>query len=203
MQKGAGKVGIIAAIGFLFLLSRKASAKVSARTIHAPRQLSAHFNLSEFLVGHPDMRKIGVTAEELFNMTELATKLLEPVRTLAGPVHITSGLRPTDVKFVTADGPRSLDEILVAKGYHPSSTSHHHDGSGVDFDLPGKPDALTPAAALLKSLPDTRQVILYLKTVGNMLVPNHVHVSVRGGKPKTAAPNYAFVMIDDKPARQL
>lgn len=203
MQKGPGKIGgIVVTLAILFLLSRKASAKVN-RSIFAPRQLSAHFNLSEFLVGHPDMPKLGVTPGELFNLTELCTKLLEPVRTLAGPVRITNGLRPEDVKFATSQGPKTLDEILIAKGYHPSATSHHHDGSGADFELPGKPEFLESAAMLLKSLPDTRQVILYFKTVNGALVPNHVHVSVCAGRPKAKAPNYAFVMVDDKPFRQL
>lgn len=203
MAQGSNKaLGIGLGIGaLLFFLSRSSKGSPVERSIFAPRQLTAHFKLEEFLKGHPDMPKIGVTKQELANLT-LVANLLEKVRPISGPIYITSGIRPLDLTFRTDKGLMTIDQILVSKGYQPSATSDHHDGTGVDFSLQTQ-EAYLPTVKALAALPETRQIILYLSTKkeGNTqtTLANHIHVSARKpNQAKISDPNYSYVKLDGK-----
>lgn len=203
----------------VFWFMRKASAM---ETLYkAPRKLSAHFDLSEFVSQHDDLKSYGLTAAMLGNVERLAGRILEPARITFGPIIINSGGRPMDLltskptytksaagQPVTLPAGVTLDQIVTAQGYHPSPTSDHHDFSGADIRFPAL-DTLAPeerarryaeAAIFLARLPDTRQVIVYYaRQPDGSSAPVDIHVAVMGpGKGKIASPNYAFAMLDGK-----
>lgn len=157
-------------------------------------RLSPHFYLREWLRSEsvPAVESYQPSEQEIRHARTLAAKVLEPLRTFTGPIRISGGARP--LPFL-----QEINAALRRKGYRPSNTSDHPYFNAADIQFPGKGLATYEEAwRLLQGFPDTRQVILYLRSQEEgPSIPTHIHVSaVVPGKPKLKGPTYAFVDLD-------
>ena len=75
-------------------------------------KLSKNFSLDEFVICMGIV--IDATPEQIFCLSVLCEKILQPIRDKFGSIKITSGLRNT-----------ISSELMIGKGYNASKTSDH------------------------------------------------------------------------------
>lgn len=167
---------------------------VRLSTHSAPMKLTKNFDLSEFLVGHPELATYRLDDLQLDNVKRVAT-LAQEVRDRRGPTNINSGGRPPD--FVTKDG-KTLDQLLQSRGYAPSKKSDHHDFLAADLSFKGGLSAYLAERDRLANDPRVRQVIVeaFQKPQGKSY---HLHVAAVGpGHPPITGANRSFAMLNNR-----
>lgn len=241
-RKGRGKSGkgggplilIGAGAGLLFAMSRSKTAKAATApasvvlppmTVTVPAADGSHlygppltigknFDLSEFLRSEtfPQVAQYKLTADELSNLKNLVTKILQPIRDQSGEmVLITSGGRPDGMvlhedvhtsdltgQAITIPSGSTFSEAMKMKGYDVAEHSDHVAFAAANFEIwdankTPDPAALEKAFASLQDaakFPDVRQVILYRTSDGKA---NNIHVAViYPGHPRISDKTFAF-----------
>jgi hypothetical protein len=187
-------VGSTAAIKNQVLIPRGAKSEM---------QITPNFKLSEFLHSTklPELAWYKPTAGELQALIRLCLLVLEPLRGIFGPIQITGGARPTNVR--DSQG-RNLSDLLATDSRNPgaSKTSDHIWFGAADIVVPSAKTVsdYKKVWETLKANPNVRQVLLELSSApGGKVVIHHIHVSVvGGGHDRIAEPNFAFVSVDGK-----
>ena len=114
-------------------------------------QLTAHFNLSEFIVSaeRPDLAAlISVSDVQRERMRCIAAYTLEPVRRHFGPVIILSGIRSPELNEAIG-GSRNSDHMYRANS------------GAVDFTVPGVSDMRDVFDWIRLNAPVFKQCIIY------------------------------------------
>lgn len=178
--------------------------KVGEKMYKASDQLSKNFKAREMLVSRvagPALLKWPIPEGVWVGMVRLANLVLQPARNALGqPIIISSGWRPADF---TRDG-KDFYTLLKEAGYTPAVDSDHAYGLAAGLVLKGtakqRYDRGVYLYKHLRSNPNVRQVILYLRRQPNgNLVFQHIHVSVATkGRPKMGAQNRAFVYVNGR-----
>jgi hypothetical protein len=201
-------LGIVLGGGILAWLSfgRKAKAQ-GLGGIMQDRQLGPNFWASEFQPKYPTIQEFSnhlLTPVEMRNEQLWVTGIGQPVRNQFGIVTITNGGRPPNAKTLIAypitdlSGKvvilpvgSTIDDMLRLKGYGASYHSDHDDYSGFDFVVQGLDyNGHVIVYNFIKTLPQTRQVILYQHSDGKT---GHIHAAIiTPDKPRIADPNFAF-----------
>lgn len=161
-------------------------------------QLTPHFRLSEFLrsTAVPEVAYYKPSEEEIERLRKLCREVLEPLRDFVGvPVVITGGARPASVRNAAG---QNFYEALTAKGYAPAANSDHENFIGVDVRFRGDAETFKRAYEWLKTQRKVRQVGIYFKTVGNAIVPDHLHISVVAPGYPRKTDSLSYVRLDNK-----
>lgn len=177
----------------LLLLGRRAMPKKPADI-----QLTPHFRLSEFLRSEavPEVAYYKPTDEEIERLRKLCREVLEPLREYVGkPVVVTGGARPASVRNAAG---QTFYEALSSKGYAPANNSDHEHFIGVDVRFRGSAEDFRRAFDWLKTQRKVRQVGIYFKTIGNAIVPDHLHVSVVAPGYPRKTDTLSYVRLDGR-----
>lgn len=177
----------------------------SGEKMHSPSEkLSKNFIAREFLVSNvagPELQKWDIPETVWNNLSRLANLILQPARDALGvPLQVTSGWRPPDFQKNGKD----FYTLLKEAGYQPSIDSDHMYGLACGLIPRVKvADRLAKGKELYSILvknPNTRQVILYLKTnKQGTLMYSHIHVAVKSKMRKNVlSSDRSFVKINGK-----
>lgn len=181
-----------------------ATRKVGEKMYKASDRLSKNFLAKEMLISKvagPTLLNWPIPEGVWVNMVRLATLVLQPARDALGqPIIISSGWRPADF---TRDG-KDFYTLLKEAGYSPAVDSDHAYGLAAGLVLKGtakqRYDRGVYLYKHLRSNPNVRQVILYLRRQPNgNLIFDHIHVSVATkGRPKMGSQNRAIIYFNGK-----
>ena len=172
---------------------RKANAKGQKSV-----QLSKNFNLSEFMRSSsvPELSNYVPKPWQVNNLRNLANLVLQPARDSFGPITVTSGARPKDLKNSKGE---TFYEALKAAGHHPAKNSiHDYFGAA---DIKTSRNSKKQAWKLfnfISSLPGASEVIIYLDKDKEPTGIIHVSTPV----PERPIPRKRFVMWKGDPSRK-